>query len=257
MKFRSIITSLSAVILLCGALYSLPASSFIIIPSGIDNSVYTGSQTLYKVESSDEDFTLSDTASQKIVSIKSSGDKTTVLINAGETVLKESSDLNIYLKNTQYLNTDKESIKKTAAKFKNSNDQVRDVSIFVYNHISDKKMGMPLISAVSILTGKAGDCKEHSILTISILRTLQIPARAVMGMILTDEFSGEKHVFVYHMWAEAYYKGKWVLVDSTRPMDTHPNRYIALAYHNLMTEAPSEYLRAISTMQDMKITRVR
>jgi len=257
LKLITAACTLFSIILPGNDLRSLPSSSFIIAPSGITSSVYTDSRTVYKIESDDEDFILSGTANQQILSVKSGNGKTLIEILSGESHLPADKDLNIYLKNTPYLNTDKESIKKAAANFKNSKDQIKDVSVFVYKHISNKKIGIPLLPASSILSGKAGDCTEHSILTISILRTLGIPARAVMGMILSENFSGKQNVFVYHMWVEAFKNGEWVLVDSTRPYDIHPNRYIALAYHNLTTETPLEYLQAISTMQSMKISCVK
>jgi hypothetical protein len=59
------------------------------------------------------------------------------------------------------------------------------------------------------------------------------------------------------MWVEALKDGRWILVDATRPHDFYPNRYIALAYHNLMTEMPIDYLRAVSAIQEMKITFIK
>ncbi len=249
--------TLAVVILFSIDLKSIPASSFIITPSGINNTAYTNNRTVYKIESSDEDFTLFETANQQILSKKNSGERTEILISTGDSAVPVEKDLTPFLKNTPYLNTDKESIRKAASKFKNSKDPVKDVSAFVYNHISDKKLGIPLLPASMILSGRAGDCTEHSILTISILRTLKISSRAVMGIILSENFSGKNNVFVYHMWVEAFRNGRWILVDATRPYDFHPNRYIALSYHNLMTETPSDYLRAISTIQDMKISFIR
>jgi hypothetical protein len=257
LKYILKILLIPAVIMICSIAESLPVSSFIIIPSGITGSVYSGNRTVYKIESSDEEFILPGTANQEILSVKSGNDKTEILVSSGDSSAGKETDMSKYLRNTPYLNTDKESIKKTAAKFRNSKDPLKDVSIFVFNHISDKKIGIPLLPAASILTGKSGDCTEHSILTVSILRTLQIPARAVMGIILCEDFAGKQNVFVYHMWAEAYLNGRWELVDSTRPLDIHHNRYIALAYHSLMTETPIEYLRAVSTIQDIKISVVR
>lgn len=238
-------------------LLSMPSSSFIIIPSGITGSVYKESRTCFRVESSDEDFNLFPSANQKILSSDIKGDKRVITVSSGDTPLAGEKDLSKYLKNTPFLNIDNESIKKTAAGFKNSKDTLREVSLFVYRHITDKKIGIPLLPAVSILAGRSGDCTEHSVLTISILRALKIPSRAVMGIILSENFSGKQDVFVYHMWAEAFINGRWVLVDSTRPLDIHPNRYIALAYHNLMTETPMEYLQAISTIQDIRISVVK
>jgi hypothetical protein len=244
-------------ILFCSDVKSIPASSFLITPAGINSTAYTKSISVYKVESADEDFTLPATCNQQIISVKNHTGKTEFLITTGDSPIPAAGDLSQFLKNTPYLNTDKESIRKTALKFKKSKDPVKDVSVFVYNHISDKKLGIPLLPASMILTGKAGDCTEHSILTISLLRTLGIPSRAVMGVILSEDFSGEKDVFVYHMWVEALKDGRWILVDATRPYDFHPNRYIALAYHNLMTEMPIDYLRAVSAIQEMKITFIK
>ncbi len=256
-RFKFKIVSFFLIVTIGSSADSLPVSSFIIVPTGINRTVYTESRTVYKVESSDEDFSLSGTANQKILSVNSGNGRSEIIVSSGESDAPEEKDFNRYLKNSPYLNTDKESIKKTAAKFKNSKNPVQEVSSFVYNHISDKKIGIPMLPAASILSGKAGDCTEHSILTVSILRTLKIPSRAVMGIILAENFSGKQNVFVYHMWAEAFHNGKWILVDSTRPDDLHHNRYIALAYHNLMTETPLEYLNAVSTIQDMKISVVK
>lgn len=256
---RFIISGIPFVVLLlfCNEVKSIPASSFLIVPAGINSSAYTNSRSVYKIESSDEDFTLPAAANQQIISVKNRTEETEILITAGDSPFPAESDLSKFLKNTPYLNTDKESILKTALKFKKSKDPVKDISVFVYNHISDKKLGIPLLPASMILTGKAGDCTEHSILTVSLLRTLGIPSRAVMGVILSEDFSGNKDVFVYHMWVEALKNGRWILVDATRPYDFYPNRYIALAYHSLMTEMPSDYLQAISAIQDMKITFIK
>lgn len=251
----------AAVILALAFLYrisvSLPASSFIITPSGNIESVYAEKQTLYKIESSDEDFILYSTANQRIITSESSEGRSTVLLTAGESDLPAEKDFSRYLKNTPFLNIDNASIKKTAAGFKNSKNPVKDVSVFVYRHITDKKIGIPLISAPAILSRRSGDCTEHTVLTVSLLRAMNIPARAVMGIILAENFSGRSNVFVYHMWAEAFTGGRWILVDSTRPESIHYNRYIAFANHNLMTEIPLEYLQAVSTMQNMKISYLR
>jgi hypothetical protein len=58
------------------------------------------------------------------------------------------------------------------------------------------------------------------------------------------------------MWAEAIVKGRWILVDATRPGEKQLNRYIAFTYHNLKTEAPLPYLRAISSIQDLVVEYV-
>ncbi len=256
-KFLRRISGILTALLLCNDAGTMPASSFIIEPSGINHTVYSSTVTVYSIESSDEDFTLSATASQKVLSVKSDNGKSSVTISAGDNLLTENKNPESFLKNTPYLNLNSDSVKRASAKFRNAKDPLRDVSRFVNSYITDKKIGIPLVPADSILKNRSGDCTEHSVLTIAILRELKIPSRAVMGLILTESFLGKRNVFVYHMWVEAYIGGRWVLVDSTRPESIHPNRYIALAYHNLMTETPLEYLQAISTMQNMKIYYIK
>lgn len=90
--------------------------------------------------------------------------------------------------------------------------------------------------------------------TIALLRALHIPARAVVGMIAAKEYAGKKNVFVFHMWAEAYYNNTWMLVDATRPGKKKTNIYIALAYHSLETEMPLEFLEAMAHIQNLKVT---
>ena len=248
--------SILAIVLICSEIYSLPVSSFIVRPAGINSSVYNNPKAVYKIESSDENFRLSNTSNQLILSESVKNKKKEIIISCEENKISGSGDLNSFLADTQFLNLDDINIKNTAARFKKSKNKIRDVSQFVYTHISDKKIGMPLIPAASVLKSKAGDCTEHSVLTIAILRSLNIPSRAVVGLILSENFFNEKDVFVYHMWVEAYENGRWILVDSTRPDSINHSRYIALCYHSLKTEAPIAYLNAISTVQDLKITWV-
>jgi hypothetical protein len=124
---------------------------------------------------------------------------------------------------------------------------------FVYGHISNKTEGIPIVSARTVLRTRTGDCTEHAVLAVAVLRALGIPARAVVGMILCDAFGAHRNVFVFHMWAEAFYGGRWVLLDATRPSDIHPNRYIAFAVHNLRAEMPLEYLSAISSIRNLAV----
>jgi len=236
---------------------SLPSSLFMIGPSGIKNSVYSQEHSLFRIETPDEDFTFPESANQKTVSLERKNGKTVILLQTGRNPVTSANSLSSYLKNTPFLNTDRQDIKKAADKFKNSKDPLKDIAVFVYKHISDKKVGIPMVPASSILKQRSGDCTEHSVLAVALMRSLNIPARAVVGLILAENFGGKKNVFVYHMWVEAYKNGRWEMIDATRPRDVHPNRYIALAYHNLMTETPLEFLTAASAVNDMKILYVK
>jgi len=128
------------------------------------------------------------------------------------------------------------------------------VERFVHGHISEKTFGIPLIPAPAVYRGRAGDCTEHTVLAVALLRRMGIPARAVVGMIYSEEFEGMRDVYVFHMWAEAFHRGQWVLVDATRPGAKQPSRYIAFTYHNLKSEAPLAYLGALSALKNLRVT---
>ncbi len=218
-------------------------------------SIYSENMSRYRIESSDTEFILIDTTYQKILKQRIGNRKKTIDIETGliPTVTTTIEELSGFLKDTRFLNLSSPEISGAAAKLQDSKDTVKTVEDFVYRHISDKTLGIPIIPASQIYRMKRGDCTEHSVLAVALLRKLGVPARAVAGMYLADQFMGKRNVFVYHMWAEAFWKGRWRLVDATRPGEEKLNRYIAFAYHNLKAEAPLPYLRAVSVIQDMSV----
>lgn len=57
------------------------------------------------------------------------------------------------------------------------------------------------------LAGRKGMCYDYASLFASMLRSIGIPAKLVMG---TSEY-----VDVYHAWNEVYLNGQWVTIDTT------------------------------------------
>lgn len=230
----------------------LNMKAFTIRPDNMTQAVYSRQITRYELASTDADFSLPATATQRIIEKKSSASGVSIIVESGpgNASVQEQGQ---YLEATRYLDYDSPEMIKVVERFRNSSDPVRDIERFVHNHITDKLIGIPLLPASRIYAGRAGDCTEHAVLSIALLRSLGIPSRAVVGMILVKNFSGNRDVFVYHMWTEAMVNGRWQIVDATRPGDIHPSRYIALAYHNLKTEMPGEYLEAVSSVQNMTV----
>ncbi len=218
-------------------------------------SIYGEKSSRFRVESSDLEFTLIGTPYQSTIRERIGNQKKTIDIETGliKKVATTPEELSGYLKNTLLLNLSSPEITGAAAQLNKADYPVRTVEDFVYRHIADKTLGLPIVPAAQVFRMKRGDCTEHSVLAVALLRKLGVPARAVVGMYLSEEFLGKRNVFVYHMWAEAYWKGRWRLVDATRPGEEKLNRYIAFAYHNLKAEAPLPYLRAVSAIQDMTV----
>ena len=240
------------------------------------NSVYSEKFSTYEIFSSNENFELPKTPFQtvlsqkktskgKIIRVKCGGKFLTQFTSANSKLVKVEyephnlqQDLSEHLIDTVFLTLNSPEIINAAKNFNPSDEDLIDkIENFVYTHISNKILGIPLLPASNIMKQKSGACTEHSVLAIALLRKCKIPARAVVGAVLTPEFLGDKNVFVYHMWAEAYINEKWKLVDPTTPGTKYPNRYITFAYHNLKSAMPLNVLGAMGALSDMSITYIK
>lgn len=233
---------------------------FYIKPENNAKDVLIKKKCEYKIFSSEKEFTLPETPFQRVISLNKHEKGLSINIKTGVKNLKKInylSNKNKYLKDSRILTLQSAKIKMLAKNFKNSKNISSDVEEFVYRYILDKKIGIPLISAESIVKMRAGDCTEHSVLTVSILRASGIPARAVIGLIFSPEFMGRKNVFVYHMWCEAFVNGQWKLLDATRPGKKNNARYIAFAYHSLKTVMTMEYAKVSTQIRNMTIRYIK
>jgi hypothetical protein len=78
---------------------------------------------------------------------------------------------------------------------------------WVYKKL-DKRPVISVPSAAEVLRTLAGDCNEHAVLLVALLRAAGIPARLSIGLVYTQD------KFFYHAWTEAYL-GDWVSMDAT------------------------------------------
>ncbi len=247
------------IIIFYGFLFSFESSFYCVPIKNFFINVYSETTSKYRIAITGSEFVLPDTSTQKILKKNKVKGDSVLLIQTGRDVNPDNNSglSGNYISDSRLLNLDDPEIVKLKQRYKNSNNLINDIEDFVYKHISNKTIGIPIISAAEILKNKTGDCTEHTVLTVSILRSTGTPARAVVGMILSEEFEGNRNVFVYHMWAEAFINGKWMLVDSTLPGPKHENRYIAFAYHHLQTEMPLSYLKAVSEMKNFSVEYVK
>ncbi|MCX7678120.1 MAG: transglutaminase-like domain-containing protein [Spirochaetes bacterium] len=231
-------------------------SFYFVRPHEISTTAYSEKRSIYEIQSDDENFTLPSTPFQKVRSITKLSRGVKIILETGGFEIKERNNLQRFLANTRLLEISSEEIKRVARKFSNTPTKIQSVLNFVYHYISNKTLGIPVVGARTVLKTKTGDCTEHAVLTVAILRALGIPSKAMVGIILSENFGEHRNVFVFHMWAEAFDGGKWVLADATRPHAIYPNRYIAFAEHNLRSEMPLEYLAAISSIKNLSIRHI-
>lgn len=81
--------------------------------------------------------------------------------------------------------------------------RVEAIRAFVHDFITNKNLASGFATASEVARTKSGDCTEHAVLTAALLRAAGIPARVASGLVYADQFSGERHVFAYHMWTQA------------------------------------------------------
>jgi len=84
---------------------------------------------------------------------------------------------------------------------------VRKINDWVYNYL-EKTPTLSLPNALDVLKTRKGDCNEHATLFAALTRSVGVPTRLALGLVLLDS------KFYYHAWNEVFV-GKWVAVDPT------------------------------------------
>lgn len=83
------------------------------------------------------------------------------------------------------------------------------ITTFVFDWITDKDFTVGFASALEVCRTPRGDCTEHGVLAVALLRRLGVPARGVTGWVGLEETLG------LHFWVEVKLEDRWVPVDPT------------------------------------------
>jgi transglutaminase-like putative cysteine protease len=103
---------------------------------------------------------------------------------------------------------------------------------WVYTTLT-KRLTAGLPSAVDVLASRVGDCHEHTVLFTALARSLDLPTRAVAGLV---SYHGKLY---YHAWPEVWF-GDWVPTDPTL------GQLVADATHVGLVEADDESLLGLA-----------
>ena len=96
-----------------------------------------------------------------------------------------------------------------------ASDRAETLRAFVAETLKDKNLDSMLATAGEVAASLSGDCTEHSVLLIALLRASGIPARAVTGLVYVSRSPAGRGFFGYHMWAQAFVDGRWLDLDAT------------------------------------------
>jgi len=81
----------------------------------------------------------------------------------------------------------------------------------VNRYIRNKSLAFGFAGLEEVLSKREGDCTEHALLLVALLRKTGVPSRLAYGLVLTE--SG----FLGHAWAELYSGGRWHWLDPSFP----------------------------------------
>lgn len=83
------------------------------------------------------------------------------------------------------------------------------VTHFVFEWIETKDFTVGFGTALDVLRHPQGDCTEHTVLAVALLRRLGVPARGVTGWVAAGR------TFGLHLWVEVLIGNRWIPVDPT------------------------------------------
>jgi hypothetical protein len=89
----------------------------------------------------------------------------------------------------------------------------KKVVAWVGSHMR-KDYGFNADRATDVLRQMRGDCTEHSLLTVALLRALGVPARRVDGVVFNQSGDGVNALY-WHEWVEAWVGSTWTQLDPT------------------------------------------
>lgn len=131
------------------------------------------------------------------------------------------------LKSGPIVQSDLPEIKKMAVDLRKSGksdaDFIRKVVHKVYQMISRKGYGVGFANTATILKTREGDCTEHTVLALALLRAGGVPCRAAAGVVAINGTIG------YHMWPQVAMNGKWVSIDPTLNEETADPSHLYMA----------------------------
>ncbi len=151
----------------------------------------------------------------------------------------KSEEMASYLTSSVYIQSDAKEIKSLAAEIvgdeKNSWEAAKKINNWVFENI-EKQFTPDFSNALQTLRTGQGDCGEHSVLAVALLRAAGIPARPVAGLVYWPPGEG----FGYHAWVEAFV-GQWVMMDPSWGENIVNPTHIALTTGDLVDQASILY----------------
>lgn len=115
-------------------------------------------------------------------------------------------------------------ILKSKMKIRSAKQKAEVLQKWVFENI-EKRQSIDVPTALEVLEKRRGDCTEHALLLVALLRSSGVPAREVHGLVYSDRKNSP--AFAGHRWVEFHDGHQWVSVDPTIGKVYVPATYIS------------------------------
>jgi hypothetical protein len=110
-----------------------------------------------------------------------------------------------------------------------------------------------LQSPAATLRERKGDCMDHAIALVAVLRSLQIPSRIAIGF--KAEPSTVRPTFQFYCWVEYHDSLRWIPIDSFIDSDSVPADRLKISESSMPSiNAYEPFLSAIRLLPDVEIS---
>lgn len=184
------------------------------------------SKIMYLVEGTEPYSVFPKTANQDTQSLNARRAAVIVSAYSNDSVTEEEApdELALYSNPSSTVQSQFEAIEKMATELAGESTKKLDIALKLTHGVFEKlekveEFSEKFESAFEVTQSLSGDCTEHAVLLIALLRNRGIPARCASG--LTIDSQGRLKLKI-HLWAEAWIDNHWVPLDATKGTYTGP-----------------------------------
>lgn len=185
------------------------------------NKPYETKSAVYKITvkgEKDAGTTFARDGRQTVKNVKGETFELHVSASHGPKLIDKPGDVGAeFMKSCYFIKSDDVKVKEHAAKAvgkeKDPWKKAQMIEKWVHDNMKNKNFTEAFATADHVARTLEGDCTEHAVLAAAMCRAAGIPSRTAIGLIYAD--IDNRHVMVFHMWAEVWVKGQWLSIDGT------------------------------------------
>jgi hypothetical protein len=128
----------------------------------------------------------------------------------------------------------REHLRRAVSPDRNEGESALALEKYVHDKLTKKNFSTAFASAAEVAASLEGDCTEHAVLLVALLRARGIPSKVAVGLVYVPgqgKMGG-------HMWTEALLGGEWVPLDATLGRGGIGAAHLKVGESSLADDAP-------------------